>query len=114
MCWCFRVLVFSWALVCARAVAAAEGAPGDDPILNGLVEEALARNPTILAASASAEAARARPDQAAALPDPMFGVAYVNDGVSPSLGRQEMTTLSLMVTQALPGAGQQGRRADLA
>jgi outer membrane protein TolC len=85
-----------------------------DPVLEALIQEALERNPVIRAASAASEAAGARVNQASAVPDPMFAVGYTNDGWSPSLGTQEMTTLGLTVTQALPGAGRRRLRGDVA
>jgi len=47
-----------------------------------------------------------------ALPDPMLSVGYTNDGWSPSLGTQPMTTLAVMASQDLPYSRQaraQGR-----
>ena len=46
-----------------------------------------------------------RVNPAAALPDPMFTLAYENDGVQPSLGTQEMTRLQFMAQQAFPFPG---------
>jgi outer membrane protein TolC len=55
----------------------------EDPHLAALVEEALAKNPDLLAVQEAVAAARERPDQARSLADPMVSVAYTNDGWSP-------------------------------
>jgi outer membrane protein TolC len=77
----------------------------DDPALQALVEEALRRNPEVQVAEAARDAARARPAQARAWPDPMLSLTYTNDGWSPSLGSREMTTLGLLWSQDLPLRG---------
>ena len=85
----------------------------DDPLLASLIEEALEKNPALIAAREAAAAARLRPPQARSLPNPMFATQYTNDGLSPSLGSQEMTTLAFMWGQELPYAGKRGLRADV-
>src|SRR5262245_29742432 len=87
------VLVLLLAPVCARA--------GDDPRFTALLAEADAANPEIVAARARVEAAARSADQAPALPDPVLSVGYTNDGVQPSLGKREMTTLGVTVAQEL-------------
>ncbi len=95
----------------------AAGEPGatqsDDPLLASLIEEALEKNPAVMAASEGAAAARFRPPQARSLPNPMFAAEYTNDGLSPSLGSQEMTTLAFMWGQEFPYAGKRGLRGDV-
>jgi outer membrane protein TolC len=66
-----------------------------------------------MAAREAAAAARFRPPQARSLPNPMFDTQYTNDGLSPSLGSQEMTTLAFMWGQELPYSGKRGLRADV-
>jgi hypothetical protein len=88
--------------------------PGPVPPLEALVAEALAQNPDVRALQEVLEAARARPEQAKALPDPMVSVLYVNDGWSPSLGERDMTTLGVMGSQALPWPGKRGLRESIA
>src|SRR3990172_9383907 len=94
----------------------AAGEPGatssEDPLLSSLIEEALEKNRAVMAAREAAAAARFRPPQARSLPNPMFLTEYTNDGLSPSLGSQEMTTLAFMWGQELPYAGKRGLRAD--
>jgi len=95
----------------------AAGEPGptqsDDPLLASLIEEALEKNPAVMATREAAAAARFRPPQARSLPNPMFAAEYTNDGLSPSLGSQEMTTLAFMWGQEFPYAGKRGLRADV-
>jgi outer membrane protein, heavy metal efflux system len=94
----------------------AQDAPpsGNVSEVDRLVAEALAANPDILAAQASLAAARQRVTQARSLPDPMLSVGYTNDGWSPSLGRQDMTTLAFMASQDLPFPGKRGLRGNIA
>jgi outer membrane protein TolC len=84
----------------------------EDALLLSLIEEALEKNPAVVAAREAAAAARLRPPQARSLPNPMFLTQYTNDGWSPSLGSQEMTTLAFMWGQELPYSGKRGLRAD--
>jgi outer membrane protein TolC len=86
---------------------------GDDPPLVALIEEALGRNPELLAVRESVEEARQRPAQARALPDPVLSTTYVNDGWSLSLGEREMTTLGFFWTQDLPYPGKRRLRGDM-
>ncbi|HSF14455.1 MAG TPA: TolC family protein [Vicinamibacteria bacterium] len=83
-----------------------------DSLLASLVGEALDNNPALKAAREAAAAARSRPAQARSLPDPMFVVSYTNDGVSPTLGSRDMTTLAFMWGQELPYSGKRGLRGD--
>jgi outer membrane protein TolC len=86
---------------------------GDDPPLVALIEEALVRNPELLAARESVAEARQRPAQARALPDPVLSTSYVNDGWGLSLGEREMTTLGFFWTQDLPYPGKRRLRGDI-
>lgn len=51
-----------------------------DPVLNGLIDEALKNSPEIQASQARIEAARYKIPQAGSLPDPMFMFGYQNEG----------------------------------
>ena len=82
--------------------------------LEALVSEALKRNPEVLEAHAALDVARERPAQAGALDDPMVGIVYTNDGWTPSLGREDMTTLAVMGSQAIPYPGKRGLRTRIA
>jgi len=104
-------------LVLASAPARAQipwPIPVDDPALASLIEEALSKNPDVASARQAAAAAEQRPAQARSLPNPMFSVEYTNDGWSPTLGTQEMTTLGFMASQELPYPGKRGLRGDIA
>jgi cobalt-zinc-cadmium efflux system outer membrane protein len=59
-------------------LAAAYG--GNDPVLTGLIDEALKNSPEIQASQARIEAARLRIPQSGSLPDPMFMFGYQNEG----------------------------------
>ncbi len=97
----------------ARAQAAA--VPGDDdPVLQALIDEALARNPDLRAAQSAIAAAQTATERARALPDPTVSITYTNDGWAPSLGSMPMTTLGFMVSQPLPYSGKRDLRAGLA
>jgi cobalt-zinc-cadmium efflux system outer membrane protein len=96
----------------ADSVLAAEDRP--TAALDALVSEALQRNPEILEAQAALDAARERPAQAGALDDPMVGIVYTNSGWTPSLGREDMTNLAVMGSQALPYPGKRGLRRRIA
>ncbi|PKN68447.1 MAG: hypothetical protein CVU54_14755 [Deltaproteobacteria bacterium HGW-Deltaproteobacteria-12] len=50
-----------------------------DPVLDGLIEEALKNNPEIQASQARIKAARLRIPQSGSLPDPMFMFGYQNE-----------------------------------
>jgi outer membrane protein, heavy metal efflux system len=109
------VLSFSAGVVSAWPAVAQEAAPpGAEPTLEALVSEALVQNPDLRALQETLEAARARPEQAKALPDPMVSALYVNDGWAPSLGEREMTTLGIMGSQTLPWPGKRGLRERIA
>jgi cobalt-zinc-cadmium efflux system outer membrane protein len=53
-----------------------------DPVLNGLIDEALKNSPEIKASAARIEAARLRIPQAGSLPDPMLMAGYQNEGLN--------------------------------
>jgi len=90
------------------------GPPADPSTLKALIAEALAQNPDVWALREALDSARARPEQAQALPDPMVSVLYVNDGWSPSLGERDMTTLGFMGSQTLPWPGKRSLREEIA
>jgi cobalt-zinc-cadmium efflux system outer membrane protein len=109
-----RSAVIAFVVLTTAGRATLAEPPPEDPILDALVSEALERNPDLLAAQARLTAAQQRIVQARALPDPMLSVGYTNDGWSPSLGKQEMTTLAFMASQDLPFPGKRGLRSDIA
>ena len=109
------VLVGAW-LVTGGSVAAQErsSGPPDDPVLQTLIDEALARHPGIQAVHSTIAAAGTRAEQARAYPNPMMSTTFTNDGWVPSLGSMPMTTLGFMVSQELPYSGKRDLRASLA
>jgi cobalt-zinc-cadmium efflux system outer membrane protein len=96
------------------ALAQAAAPPGSEPVLDALVAEALVQSPDVRALQEALEAARQRPEQAKALPDPMVSALYVNDGWNPSLGERDMTTLGVMGSLTLPWPGKRGQREKIA
>jgi outer membrane protein, heavy metal efflux system len=89
-------------------------AEGESPHERALVEEALERNPDVLAAQAMVQEAEARPAQVTALPDPTLSVLYTNEGWAPTLGSNEFTTLGFLWSQELPGKGKRAARGEVA
>ena len=95
----------------APAEAAPVYATHGDSRLAALIAEALERNPRIREAQALWRAARERPPQAAALPDPTLMVTQHARSPETRVGPQ--TTL-LSVTQRLPGFGKLDLRGQVA
>jgi outer membrane protein TolC len=110
------ILVMALGVSLAAPLARAETQPPDlaDPVLQALIDEALAHNPEFLASRQLELAARAKPVQAAARPGPTVGVFYQNDGVGPSLGREPMTMLGVSGGQEIPYPGKLGLRRQVA
>lgn len=92
-------------------------AQGGRDALPRLIEEALERNPEILAARKKLEAARQRPAQASALPEPMFSLGYTSVGgplPGQGLGREPTARAGFMASQTLPAPGKRGLRRQMA
>lgn len=109
-------LALAAAALAIRGEAAPLQAPPaslEDPAVDALVAEALRHNPEVLGAAEALAGARERPAQARSLRDPMLSVVYTNDGLSPSLGREPMTTLGFMGSQEVPLFGKRGLRASI-
>jgi outer membrane protein TolC len=99
--------------------AAAIGAPLTQPDLdlNGLIREALDRNPDVLAAQKRYEAARQRPRQERALPEPTISVGYASNGrpwPGAGLGVEPTSNIGVMVTQEFPFFGKRKLRGEIA
>lgn len=95
--------------------AEAPGHPDDPADLGDLLRLAEAQSPAIRAAGARLEAARSRPSQAGAPPDPEVSLSYLNDGVSRfTYGESEFSALSLTWTQEIPFPGKLRRSGDVA
>ena len=108
------VLAIGLAVSAATGPIRAEAASSEDPVLEGLLGEALARNPQLQAARQFERAAKERPAQAGAHPGPTVGVFYQNDGVAPSLGREPMTMLGVTAGQEILYRGKLGMRREVA
>lgn len=96
--------------LCATAVQA------QSP-LKQLVEEALRRNPEILAAQKRVEAARQRPDRESALPDPMLSMGYSSAGKPwplAGIGREPIANAGVMISQEIPAPGKTRLRGAMA
>lgn len=95
--------------------AAGAGAP---PLqLSRLVDEALQHNPEILAARARLEAARQRPAQQAALPDPVISFGWNSNGnplPGAGVGTQPTANIGVMASQEIPGRGKRRLRVEIA
>lgn len=92
-------------------------APGEQSELQKLIDQAIRRNPEILAAQKKLEAARQRPAQAGSLPDPMLSVGYASVGgplPGQGLGREPMARIGFMALQTLPAAGKRDLRSRIA
>jgi outer membrane protein TolC len=83
--------------------------------LNDLIEEALDKNPDVLAAKSKWEVFKERPPQAGSLDDPMLGLGIVNLPTDTFSFRQEdMTMKEISLSQRLPYPGKRGLRSDVA
>jgi outer membrane protein TolC len=92
--------------IASAPVAAADVFPlADDPVLTGLVGEALAKSPELRMASEAAAAAGARVRQVSALPDPTLTIGYANGGHGWAPGSDDDTGVGVAFTQALPYPG---------
>ncbi len=107
----FAMILLALSLVAMPLLA--DPPPAEDGRLAALVQEALAKNPDVLEAIETVSAARARPDQARALPDPTLSFNYTNDGWSPTLGERDMTTLGVMASQVLTWPGKRRLRGEI-
>jgi outer membrane protein TolC len=85
--------------------------------LASLLNDALTRNPEILAARRKLEAARQRPAIEKSLPDPMLSLGYQSVGgplPGQGLGRDPVASIGFMVGQTIPAAGKRELRSRIA
>jgi outer membrane protein TolC len=85
--------------------------------IDDLVAEALRANPEILAAQSKYEAARQRPAQERALPDPTFSLGWNSSGnplPGAGLGVEAIANVGAMASQEIPYPGKLRLRADVA
>ena len=102
------------AVLAASSPAHADVPARPDRVLQDLIDEALARNPQLAAAQQVERAAATHPIQAGSRPGPTVGVFYQNDGVAPSLGREQMTMLGVSAGQEIPYPGKLALRRQVA
>jgi outer membrane protein TolC len=86
-----------------------------DPILDGLLRDALAARPELRAAEARVRAERERVPQAEALADPVLSLGIQNDGFDHiAIGESETSWFSILLAQELPWPGKRDLRGRVA
>ncbi|MCE1203095.1 MAG: TolC family protein [Holophagaceae bacterium] len=89
--------------------------PGPDPVLAGLLREALAVHPDVQRADAALRMEQERVPQAGVLPDPSLSLGLQNDGFKRlEVGRMETSFYSVAFTQPLPWPGKRALRKEVA
>ena len=88
---------------------------GDDPVLDGLVDEALKNSPEIQASQARIEAARLRIPQVKSLPDPLFMFGYQNEGFDRySYGQEQGSQWMFSASQQFLFPGKSALKGEMA
>jgi outer membrane protein, heavy metal efflux system len=83
--------------------------------LNHLIEEAVSKNPDIIAAKSKWEVTRERPLQAGSLDDPMIGLGITNLPTNNfSFRTEDMTQKEISITQRFPYPGKRSLRVEAA
>lgn len=113
-----RLILGASALITAGAAAVyAQRSPVsilDDTVLQSLVAEALARNPTVAQRQAAVRAATLRIRPAGALPDPMLSLGVMNLLLPRfDFNRSDFTEVDVELSQELPWPGSLGARAGI-
>ena len=108
--------VMALALARPGGAGAAELEPLDaDPVLAGLLAEALEARPEYAQARSAVEAERERVPQAGAPADPTLTLGIQNDGFKGiEVGKAETSFYQIMLTQPLYWPGKRGLRAEVA
>lgn len=103
-------------LLCLLAVFPAVLPAQEEPLrFDGLLRQALERNPKIQAAGLEAEASSFRIPQDKSLPDPMVGFSLKNMGIPEfTLGREAMSGIGLSFSQAIPFPGKLRLKGEIA
>lgn len=92
-----------------------EEACANDPVLTGLIAEALAKSPDLAGGRQGVQAERQRISQAGALGDPMVSVGYQNDGFTRlPYGEMPSTYFTIMATQPITLPGKREKREAVA
>ena len=85
-----------------------------DPVLDGLINEALQNSPEIQASQARIEAARLRIPQSGSLPDPMFMFGYQNEGFDRyTYGEEQGSQWMFSVTQQFLFPGKRALKKEM-
>jgi outer membrane protein TolC len=91
------------------------GASAQELRLQELVDEALRRNPEVLASQSKAKAARHRVPQVQSLPDPMFMTGYQNEGFSRyTYGQMPDAQWMFSASQMFPFPGKLALKGEMA
>ena len=99
----------------AQAPASHPDPAPEDPVLAGLLKEALDRDPSLHKAAAQVRMDQEKVPQAKALPDPTLSLGMQNDGFNRiQVGRMETSFYSVAFTQPFPWPGKRGLRQDVA
>jgi outer membrane protein TolC len=101
------------ALLAAEPASAATPL-SDDPALQALIRDALAKNPDLARARLVLDAERERVPQAGALPDPTVSFGWQNAGLLPGQDAMGLTYATLMASQPLPYPGKRAARQRVA
>lgn len=105
----FRHLIFT-----ALALVGASPARAQDSLLQSLVAEALARNPTVAQRQAAVRAATLRIRPAGSLPDPMLSVGVMNLLMPHfEFNRSDFTEADAELSQEIPWPGTLGARSGV-
>jgi outer membrane protein TolC len=102
--------------VAVLLVSTAGIAAGEEPIIrvDPLVQEAMERNPKILAARERHAALKEKIPQAGALEDPMLGFGVVNLPNNFDFNQEDMTMKEISVSQKFPFPGKRGLSEEVA
>src|SRR5712691_119236 len=105
----------AFVVACAGPASAQDSAPiAGDSVLQSLVAEALARNPTVAQRQAAVRAATLRIRPAGSLPDPMLSVG-VMDLLLPhfEFNQSDFTEVDVELSQEIPWPGSLGARSGV-
>ena len=111
------LLLFAATRVAALDPLLAPAGPAlvDDPVLQSLVGEAMAKRPELAQARAQIRAEQERAPQVSALPDPTLSLGIQNDGFSSiQVGKMETSFVTIMASQTFPWVGKRGLRSQVA
>ena len=111
----YILLGVPWATL-GQSSRASEVNPSPPQNLNGLVQEAIARNPEILAARHAIAASRARIPQAGAWPDPTVSLSYGGNALPPFtvMRADPSSARQVMAEQMVPYPGKARLRTEIA